>query len=130
VGRGRVVLDSGAVIALAAGKPRARARLEEALERRAAVVLPAVVLAETTRGGPRDALVNRLVKQVEEITPATEATARLAGNLLGSAGRNDTVDALVVAEAALWRNTVILTTDARDLSALAADLPGVRVLAV
>jgi predicted nucleic acid-binding protein len=130
VGRDRVVLDSGAVIALAAGKPRARAELQEALERRAAVVIPAVVLAEVTRGSPRDAPVNRLVKAVEEVVPATEATARLAGRLLGSAGRDDTVDALVVAEAATGSPTVILTADAKDLSTLAAGLPGVRVEAV
>jgi predicted nucleic acid-binding protein len=130
VGRHRVVLDSGAVIALAAGKPRARAKLEEALGRRAAVVIPAVVLAESTRGGPRDAPVNRLVKGVEEVTAATEATSRLAGRLLGSTGRDDTVDALVVAEAATSGPTVILTADAKDLSALAAGLPWVRILAV
>jgi predicted nucleic acid-binding protein len=130
VGRDRVVLDSGAVIALAAGKPRARARLTEALERRAAVFIPAVVLAEVTRESPRDAPVNRLVKAVEEVVPATEATARLAGRLLGSAGRDDTVDALVVAEAATGSPTVILTADAKDLSTLAAGLPGVRVEAV
>ena len=130
MGRGRVVLDSGAVIALAAGKPRARATLAEALDRRAAVAIPAVVLAEVTRGSPRDAPVNRLVKAVEEVPPATEATARLAGRLLGKAGRDDTVDALVVAEAALDGGTVVLTADAKDLTALAADLPGVRVLAV
>lgn len=130
MGRDRVVLDSGAVIALAAGKPRARAELQEALERRAAVVIPAVVLAEVTRGSPRDAPVNRLVKAVEEVVPATEATARLAGRLLGSAGRDDTVDALVVAEAATGSPTVILTADAKDLSTLAAGLPGVRVEAV
>jgi predicted nucleic acid-binding protein len=130
MGRDRVVLDSGAVIALAAGEPRARARLEEGLERRVAVVIPAVVLAETTRGGPRDAPVNRLVNAVEEVSPTTEATARLAGRLLGSAGRDDTVDALVVAEAATMSPTVILTADAKDLSALAAGLLGVRVLAV
>jgi predicted nucleic acid-binding protein len=130
VGRDRVVLDSGAVIALAGGKPRARAALEEALERRAAVVIPAVVLAEVTRGSPRDAPVNRLVKAVEEVIPATEATARLAGRLLGSADRDDTVDALVVAAAATGIPTVILTADAKDLSALAVGLPGVRVQAV
>jgi predicted nucleic acid-binding protein len=118
------------VIALAAGKPRARAELQEALERRAAVVIPAVVLAEVTRGSPRDAPVNRLVKAVEEVVPATEATARLAGRLLGSAGCDDTVDALVVAEAATGSPTVILTADAKDLSTLAAGLPGVRVEAV
>jgi predicted nucleic acid-binding protein len=118
------------VIALAAGKPRARATLAEALDRRAAVAIPAVVLAEVTRGSPRDAPVNRLVKAVEEVPPATEATARLAGRLLGKAGRDDTVDALVVAEAALDGGTVVLTADAKDLTALAADLPGVRVLAV
>ena len=130
MGRHRVVLDSGAVIALAAGKPRARAKLEEALGRRAAVVIPAVVLAETTRGGPRDGAVNRLVKGVEEVTAATEATSRLAGRLLGSTDRDDTVDALVVAEAATSRPTVILTADAKDLSTLAAGLPWVRILAV
>jgi predicted nucleic acid-binding protein len=130
VGRDRVVLDSGAVIALAAGKPRARARLEEALERRAAVVIPAVVLSETTRGSARDAPVDRLVRNVEEVPPATEATARLAGRLLGSARRDDIVDALVVAEAATRSPTVILTADTKDLLALAAGLPGVRVLAV
>jgi predicted nucleic acid-binding protein len=130
VGRHRVVLDSGAVIALAAGKPRARAKLEEALGRGAAVVIPAVVLAETTRGGPRDAPVNRLVKGVEEVTAATEATSRLAGRLLGSTGRDDTVDAIVVAEAATTRPTVILTADAKDLSTLAAGLPWIRILAV
>ena len=130
MGRDRVVLDSGAVIALAAGKPRARARLTEALERRAAVVIPAVVLAEVTRGSALDAPVNRLVKSVEELTPATEATARLAGRLLGSAGRDDTVDALVVAEAATGGPAVVLTADTKDLSALAAGLPGVRVVAV
>ena len=130
MGRDRVVLDSGAVIALAAGKPRARARLTEALERRAAVFIPTVVLAEVTRGSPRDASINRLVKAVEEVVPATEATARLAGRLLGSAGRDDTVDALVVAEAATGSPTVILTADAKDLSTLAAGLPGVRVEAV
>jgi predicted nucleic acid-binding protein len=130
VGRDRVVLDSGAVIALVAGRPWARARFEEALERRLAMVVPAVVIAETTRGSARDAPVNRLVKRVEEVPPATEATARLAGRLLGSAGGNDTVDALVVAEAALGSNAVILTTDAKDLSVLATGLPGVRVLAV
>jgi hypothetical protein len=40
------------------------------------------------------------------------------------------VDALVVAEAATGSPTVILTADAKDLSTLAAGLPGVRVEAV
>jgi hypothetical protein len=98
--------------------------LEEALERRAAVVIPAVVLAATTRGGTCDA--TAWSRASRKLPQATEAAARLAGRLLGVGRPDDIVDALVVAEAATSRPTVILTADAEDLSALAAGLPGPR----
>jgi predicted nucleic acid-binding protein len=95
------------------------------------VVVPAVVIAETTRGGPRDAPVNRVLTTVDEITPVTEATARLAGRLLAAAGLpNATIDALVVAEAALGDAAILLTSDLKDLSALAAGYPRVHVYGV
>ena len=75
----RVILDGGAVIALAAGGPRARAFVTRALRQGDLLVIPAVVLAETTRGGARDAPVNRVVNSVGDIPPATEAIARQAG---------------------------------------------------
>src|SRR5690242_18828352 len=104
----RLILDSGAVIALASGNVRARQVVERAIQQRTLVVVPAVVVAETTRGGPRDASVNRVLKGVHAIAPVTEATAREAGRLLGITGAaNVTVDALIVAEAADPDATVI-----------------------
>ena len=127
----RVILDSGAVIALAAGQARARQFVERALQRRDVLVVPSVVIAETTRGGPRDAGVNRVLKSVHNVAPVTERSAREAGRLLSALGlSNATVDALVVAEASRQEPAVILTSDMRDISALAAGYAHVRVFGV
>jgi predicted nucleic acid-binding protein len=116
----RLILDSGAVIALARRDVRARAALAAAWEAGAEVVLPAVVVAETVRGnGPRDAGVNRIVAAVGDVTNLDEATARLAGSLLAQAASNATVDALVVAEAVAGGGGVVLTGDADDIERLA-----------
>src|SRR6202023_2102254 len=50
----RLILDSGAVIALARRDQRALAFLARALELRVQVEIPVVVVAEVVRGGPRD----------------------------------------------------------------------------
>ena len=124
----RLILDSGAVIALAAGQARARAFVERAVRQGDPVVIPAVVVAETTRGGPRDAPVNRVIKAAGGVAPATEAIARQAGRLLAAAAlANATVDALIVAEAALGGPAILLTGDLADLSALAAGHPHIRI---
>jgi predicted nucleic acid-binding protein len=95
---------------------------------RAAVIVPAVVVTETTRGGPRDATVNRVIKTVEDVAPVTEDVAREAGRLLAGARKsNATMDALVVASAARRESTIILTGDIDDITALAANYPHVRV---
>ena len=124
----RVILDSGAVIALAAGDARARAFVTRAMRQGDLLVIPAVVLAETTRGGARDAPVNRVVNSVGDITPATEAIARQAGRLLAAVGlASATVDALIVAEAVLGGPATLLTGDVGDFSALADGHPHIRV---
>src|SRR5215218_11024146 len=81
----RLILDSGAVIALARGDQRARAFLARALELGAPVEIPVVVLAETVRGGPRDAPVNRVLKAVGSVPETREVHGRTAGRLLGTA---------------------------------------------
>jgi Trp operon repressor len=59
-----VILDSGAVVALARCDPIVRAFIERALTQRDLVVVPTVVIAETTRGdAARDASVNRSLRQ-------------------------------------------------------------------
>ena len=128
----RLILDAGAVLALAQSDRRARGFVARARELGADVVVPAVVVAETARGsGPRDAPVNRVLKAVGEVPAATEPTARLAGRLLAAAASNATIDALVVAEAVLGGGAaVVLTDDPDDLRALAGDRTSVDVQAV
>ena len=117
----RLILDAGAVIGLSRGEVRARGALATALEVGAEVSVPAVVVAETVRGGPADAPVNRVLKAVGEVDVADEAIGRTAGRLLGAAGSAATIDAIVVATAIEAGGAVILTGDAGDLDWLAAD---------
>jgi predicted nucleic acid-binding protein len=123
----RLILDSGAVIALARGDQRARAFLARSLEMGALVEIPVVVLAETLRGGPRDAPVNRVLKAVGPVPEAREVHGRRAGQLLGTARLASTVDALVVAHAVEAGGAQVLTGDPDDLGRLAASHPEVWI---
>ena len=126
-----LILDAGAIIDAATSRTRTLVVLKAAREEGAEVVVPAVVVAETVRGaGPRDARVNLILRGVSEITPTTEDRARLAGALLGAAQSDDTIDALVVAEAVGRGGGVILTGDPADLRRLAAGHPEVVIEAL
>ena len=122
----RLILDSGAVIAWSRGDVRARALLTRALELALDIRIPIAVLAETLRGGPRDAPIHR-VRNAVDVFPTEEATARLAGALLGQTGGTNTVDALVAAEA-VTAAADVLTSDADDLRALLGDQRRVTVI--
>jgi predicted nucleic acid-binding protein len=123
-----LILDSGAVVALSRRDPLTRAYLERALNQGDLVVIPAVVIAETTRGGAGDAPVNQVIRAVSEVTPVIEPTARLAGRLLGrTARRGLTVDALVAAEAITKGPAVVLTSDVKDMTELLDGHTQVRV---
>jgi len=123
-----LILDSGAVLALARHDARARAALVAAWDVGAEVVVPAVVVAETVRGnGPRNAPVNRVLSAVGNVAAATEDRARIAGALLAAATSSATVDALIVAEAVARRGGVVLTGDGRDLTRLARAHPEVII---
>ena len=122
----RPILDSGVVIAWARGDARARALLTRALEVGLDVRIPVAVLAETLRGGPRDAPVHR-VRNAVDVFPTDERIARLAGALLGRTGGTNTVDALVAAEAVITAADVV-TSDADDLRALLSAHPAASVI--
>jgi predicted nucleic acid-binding protein len=112
-----VVLDSGAVIGLARGDQRWRDRVNRVRRVGAQIVVPAVVVAETVRGaGPRDAPVNHILAGVDHVVPLSERVARDAGRRLALARRTDTIDAIVVAEAAIRAPAIIFTSDQADLS--------------
>ncbi len=102
--------------------------VQRAIHDHALILLPAVVLAETTRGGPRDAPVNRIVNAVDVVVPIDAVLAREAGRLLSRVSlTHATLDALVVASAAQRESTILLTGDIGDITALAAGYPHVRV---
>lgn len=116
----RLILDSGAVIALSRNDLRARAILATAREAGVEVSIPSVVVAETVRGSAKDASVNRVIKAVGEVTSSDESTGRGAGALLEAARSTSTVDALVVATAIELGGGVVLTGDPDDLEPLAS----------
>lgn len=126
----RLILDSGAVIALSRNDPRTRATLAAAWEAGVELAIPSVVVAETVRGGAADAAVNRVVKAVGDVIPVVERTGRVAGGLLGAAKSTATIDALVVACAIERGGGVVLTGDPDDLEQLAQEHPEVVVRAL
>jgi len=123
----RLILDSGAVVALAGHDLRARAVLAAAWEAGAQVVIPSIVLAETLGGSARDAPVNQVITSVGEVAGADAAVGRLAGTLLGTTHSGATVDAVIVASAVALGGGVLLTGDPGDLRPLADGHPEVVV---
>lgn len=114
-----LILDAGGVSALAGQ----RARLME-LRRRGLwpAQVPSVVLAEALTGDHRrDFHANRLVRACQ-IRDVTEPHAREAARLRTATGRSATIsatDAIVAAFAGTCSDPIVLTTDPRDLAALA-----------
>lgn len=129
-----LVLDSGAISALSDGVESARATVDFAVGEGRTIVIPAVVLAESTTGrGPRDARVNRVVAAADAIAPIDENVARRAGALRYDTGCRETVDALIVAMAVESGLGVLILTGEQNgghVSRLASGHPRVRVEAV
>lgn len=125
-----VVVDSGILIALARGDAVFRRYVEAIIEEGFDVTVPAVAVAETIRGGARDAPLNRFLRSVD-VDELDEETARRAGALLAAAGSDQTIDAIVVATASSYVTPtdpcIVLTRDEVDFTALAAHAPGVRI---
>jgi predicted nucleic acid-binding protein len=126
-----IVLDSGAVIGLARGSRALRALIESAHHAGTEIVVPMVVVTETTRGnGPRDAAVNLVINRLAPHPLLDEPTARRAGVLLGRSGTAKTIDALVAAEALRQAPAALLTSDPNDMELLLRDESTVAVVDV
>lgn len=117
---GRLILDAGGVLALARHDRRARFILSTASQRGYHVVIPAVVVAQVYRPGPRSAGVHRVLKVIRTVEAADDLLARTAGLLLATTSTTDAVDALVAAHALASLPSAILTSDPGDLRALVA----------
>lgn len=129
-GTGTVVLDSEGLSKAAARDERTAAFIKQALAEQGRVVVPAVTLAEVLRGGQRDAAVHHVLNQYE-VQDITAALGRAAGEILGQAGSDKTVDAVVAAVAvARPGRVVVLTSDVEDLRALTAGRGDITVVHV
>lgn len=115
---GRIILDTGALLAWARGDDFVRAVIRLAAQHKALVVVPTVVVAQVFRGGPSDAPINRLLKVVEKVSDATLPIAQEAGIVLGATGTADVVDAIVAVEALQALPALILTSDPGDVRTL------------
>lgn len=107
---------------------RAQAVLQ-AIERRGGyAVVPAPVLAETSRTRSGRAAVDRVLRRLQ-VVPTDRPIAEQAGALLEAAGMGSAaaVDAFVAATAAQTPAAVILTGDADDLGRLSSSLTNVAV---
>jgi predicted nucleic acid-binding protein len=125
-----LILDAGGVTRLA---ERSREALALILAFRSAGLWPpkvlSPVLVECLQGhAGRDAVENRFLKTCDIAESVPESLARRAALLRRLARRGSAVDALVVAFTE--PGGTVLTSDARDIEALAGHATGVEVVRV
>lgn len=124
----RLILDSGALSALAEGDPRMIAWAYVATQRETLYGIPAPVLTETLSGRAADARVHRVIPAGDVVLDTTAAIARHAGVLRHRSRRQGvTVDAIVVATAAEYPGSIVMTSDPDDLRLLASYVPEARL---
>ena len=115
-----VTLDTGALIALDRADRRMQALLDEAYAAKVPIDIPAGVLAEAWRSGPRQARLARVLRLSNvTIQPLDEPTAKATGVLCGQRGTDDPIDASVVLNARK-RDHAVITSDPGDLRRLDA----------
>lgn len=113
-----LTLDAGALIAVDRNDRRVVALLARALEHRLDIVVPAGVVGQVWRDGRRQARLARVLAAPEiEIEVLDDRRAREAGQLCGTRGTADVIDASVVL-AARARGARIVTADPEDLRRL------------
>ena len=122
-----ITLDTGALMALERRNARITLALRVAQREHAPIVVPAVVLAEWWRGPPRPLMRGFLAGVT--VVPVDERVARVAGEAMAMVRQATTIDALVMATAAL-HGGVVYTTDVDDLERLQSHFRSVRVLSV
>ena len=119
-----VTYDTGALVAAERNDRTMWALHAGYLELEVVPTVPAPVLAETWRGGPRSAPLSRLLAMCD-VEPMVEDHARRVGELAGRARHDDVVDVCVV-EGASRRHDAIVTADVGDIRRI-AQATGVRV---
>lgn len=122
-----ITLDTGALIAIERRRQRMLRVLRAAEQTATPVVVPAGVLAEWWREPPTERM--RTLLEAFTIESVDAERAKLAGRSMTAVPEATTIDALVMASAAL-RGGVVYTSDVEDLQRLGSYFPEVRVLSV
>ena len=118
-----LVLDAGALIAVERGDRATAAVIEVARRQSSEIIVPAGVVAQVWRQGPRQARMARLLNAAEVLVePFTDAAARVAGLLCGASATSDVVDASVVVAARRY-DAIVISSDRADLAQLDPALP-------
>lgn len=115
-----VTFDTGVLIALERRHAGALALLRACRLSRAAITIPAAVVAEWWRG------THRALLESGALDALTPELAQRAGELLALTGGSNAIDATVVASAA-QRGDIIVTGDGGDLRLLARSVRNVTV---
>lgn len=135
-----LVLDSAGLAGLAAPRPpeRLRALLAEAHRRGREVLSPTLVCAEVARGHARTRALEAAVARHDRSRgerPAVRlvdtdfALARQVGAILGAtdSGSDRIVDAHTIAVCVPYGGGLVVTSDPRDIAALAEAVPAARI---
>ena len=117
-----VTYDTGALIAADKGERRVWARHRALLVRREVPTVPAPVVARSWRGTNRQVLLARLLAGCE-VEALDDGHARSVGALATRAATTDIIDACV-AEGALRRRDLVVSSDEGDLQSIASAVGG------
>jgi hypothetical protein len=121
---GGVTYDTGALVAAERNDRRMWALHAGYLAEEVIPTIPAPVLAETWRGGFRQASLSRLLRMCDT-EPMSEELARNVGVLAGKSGHDDIVDVSVV-EGAVRRGDAVVTSNMTHIR-MVADAVGARM---
>ena len=113
-----ITYDTGALIAADRAERRIWARHRALLAIREVPTVPAPVLAQSWRGGSRQALLARLLAGCD-VEALDDGQARAVGSLAARAAAADIVDVCVV-EGAIRRHDLVVSSDLDELQAIAA----------
>ncbi len=117
-----VTYDTGALVAADRGERRMWARHRALLALRTVPTVPAPVVAQGWRGGSRQALLAQFLRGCD-VEALDDDRARAVGALAAKAATPDVVDSCV-AEGALRRHDLVVTSDPEDLKGLADAVGG------
>lgn len=123
-----LVLDAGALIGVERGSEIVAVMVEQAHERGGNTVIPASVLAQVWRGGPKAARLSRLVA-ASAVDTLDEDRAKEIGIRLGAQAGKDIADAHVAC-CAVERRAIVATSDRADIETLIEPGEQVQLIAV